>query len=309
MPDMPQSHRPKIGLALGMGGARGWCHIGVLRELDRIGIQPDMIAGASMGAVIGAVYAAGALDGLEAFARSITRQKYLTMLDFRLSEGGLIGGGEIRRTFERLGMPDRIEDLPIPFAAVATRMRDGHEHWFREGPLAPAIRASAAMPGVISPHLVDGERYLDGGLVNPVPTSAVRAMGADVLIAVNPTAKLHGRLWNDDPRPQGSILGAWRERLANAPGIFGQPPDPERPATPSYFETVVVSFDVMIEQVLRGRLAAEPPSILLNADLSDVMTILEFDRAAEAIDEGARVTRANESFLRAVTGLDARGPA
>ncbi len=296
--------RPKVGLALGMGGARGWCHIGVLRELERIGIRPDFIAGASMGAVVGAVYAAGALDGLEEWARSITRQKYLMMLDFSLMEGGLIGGAEIQRTFDRLGMPERIEDLPIPFACVAANMRTGHEHWFREGGLAPAIRASAAMPGVLSPHLVNGERYLDGGLVNPVPTSLVRAMGADVVIAVNPTAKLHGRLWNDAPKKPGSILAAWRDRIAGLPGFFTGA-NTDGPAAPSYFETVVVSFDVMIEQVLRARLAGEPPHVLLNADLSDVMTILEFDRASVAIEEGERIARAQEGYLRAVAGLDA----
>lgn len=299
---MAQS-RPKIGLALGMGGARGWAHIGVLRELERMGIRPDAVAGCSMGAVVGAVYAAGALDRLEDWARSISRQKYLTMLDFRFSEGGLIGGAEIARTFDRLGIPARIEDLPIPFACVAAHMQTGKEHWFRDGPLAPAIRASAAMPGVLSPALVEGERYLDGALVNPVPTGLVRAMGADIVIAVNPNAKLHGRLWNDAPRKPGSMLAAWRDRLAQMSGLFGGGEDEAR-AVPSYFETVVVSFDVMIEQVVRSRLAGDPPNVLLNADLAERMTILEFDRAGEAIEEGHRIARAHESYLRAVTGLD-----
>lgn len=288
--------KPRLGLALGSGGARGWCHIGVLRALEERGIRPDVIAGTSMGAAVGAAYAGGKLDALEDWAVSLTRSKYLNLLDLRLNSGGLIGGGELRKVLARIGVPEQFEDLAIPMTVIACEMRTGRERWFRSGDLAGAVRASAAIPGVLSPHPIDGAWMLDGGLVNPVPVSACRAMGADIVIAVNPNAKLGGTLWKERERQD------WSEVFPKVQEWFPALPDILRseeagPVEPSYFEVVNTALDVLMEQVLRSRLAGDPPHLLLNADLVARMTVMEFDRAAEAIEDGRRMVRVNEAAL------------
>lgn len=288
--------RPKLGLALGSGGARGWCHIGVLRALEERGLKPDVIAGTSMGAAVGAAYAGGKLDELEGWATSLTRGKYINLLDLRLSSGGLIGGGELRKVLSRIGVPETFEDLAIPMVAVACEMRTGREHWFTSGDLADAVRASSAIPGVLSPHCVDGAWMLDGGMVNPVPVSACRALGAEIIIAVNPNAKLGGTFWKEREREDWSeIFPKVQEWFPNLPEILMA--GDKGPAEPSYFEVVNTALDVLIEQVLRSRLAGDPPHLLLNADLVGKVTVMEFDRAAEAIEDGKRMVRVNAAAL------------
>lgn len=289
-------NRPKLGLALGAGGARGWCHIGVIRALEERGLKPDVIAGASMGAAVGAAYAGGKLDALEEWAVTLTRARYLRLLDIRLNSGGLIGGGELREVLARIGVPERFEDLTIPLTVVACEMRTGAERWFQSGVLADAVRGSAAVPGVLSPHAVEGDWMLDGGLVNPVPVSACRAMGADVVIAVDPNAKRGGAVWTERDRQD------WSELFPKAQDWFPALPDILRqeergPAQPSYAEVVSTAIEIMIDRILRARLAGDPPDLLMNADLAADMTIMEFDRAAEAIEDGKRMVRVNAAAL------------
>src|ERR1700686_892665 len=177
--------RPVIGLALGGGAARGFAHIGIVRTLIAHGIVPDVVVGTSIGAVIGGAYAAGHLDTLEEWARSLQPRNILSYLDIRLNGSGLIGGDKLASQLEAAIGPTLIEDLPVKFATVATEVRTGHEIWLTHGRMVDAMRASYALPGIFSPVLI-GDRWLvDGALVNPVPVSAARALGAEIVIAAN----------------------------------------------------------------------------------------------------------------------------
>ena len=177
--------RPVIGLALGGGAARGFAHIGIVRTLVAHGIVPNVVVGTSIGAVVGGAYAAGHLDTLEEWARSLQPRNILGYLDIRLNGSGLIGGDKLAAQLEAAIGQTLIEDLPLKFATVATEVRTGHEIWLTHGRMVDAMRASYALPGIFSPVLV-GDRWLvDGALVNPVPVSAARALGAEIVIAAN----------------------------------------------------------------------------------------------------------------------------
>ena len=189
---------PRVGLALGSGAARGWSHIGVIEALAEAGIEPDVVCGCSIGALVGAAYVAGELPALKDFAQSLTWREIARMLDVRLSGGGLIGGQEIVAFLRKLKISAPIARYGKPFAAVATDLQTGREIWLREGPIEEAVRASVSIPGILSPAR-HGDRWLvDGGLVNPVPVSVCRALGADVVIAVNLNGDLVGRHIVDD---------------------------------------------------------------------------------------------------------------
>src|ERR1700678_3659928 len=181
----PKKARPKIGVVLGGGVARGWAHIGALRELISLGITPDIVAGASIGAVVGGCFAADRLDTLEAFARSLTKRTVFSLLDISFNGGGLIGGDRLRARLNAAMGPLRIEELPIPFVCVATEIGTGHEIWLKRGPLVEAMCASYALPGVFEPVRMGGRWLFDGAIVNPVPVSVARAFGADIVIALN----------------------------------------------------------------------------------------------------------------------------
>jgi len=303
--------KPVVGLALGAGGARGWCHVGVLRGLAELGIEPRIIAGASMGALVGAVHAAGRLDRLEAWARALTRIRFARLLDIHPASGGLVEARGVETLFRTLDMPALVEELPIPFATVATDMVSGREIWLRAGSLYDAVRASIALPGVISPHLVGGRWLLDGGLTNPVPVSLCRALGAEMIIAVNPDAWLGGTLRNGDHARAGAVDSPregplFEEILARLPGplrgFLGRSEAIRgRPAPPRYLDVVATSIHVMADQITRARLAGEPPHVLLNANLAAI-SVLEFYRASEAIDEGVRMVAAQRRTLLAAVG-------
>ena len=190
----------RIGLALGSGSARGWAHIGVIRALSEMGIQPEIVAGTSIGALVGAAYASNQLDMLENWVVSLTWKDILNVVDLSLVSGGLIQGEKLFQ-FARDHLNDPlIESMPRQFGAVATELNTGREMWFRDGPLMEGIRASIALPGVFTPVRLKGRWLVDGGLANPVPVSLCRAMGADVVIAVNLNGDIvgkHGRRRTD----------------------------------------------------------------------------------------------------------------
>lgn len=291
-----------LGLALGSGGARGWCHIGVLRELERQGVQPAMVAGCSMGALVGAAWAAGRLDALEDWARGLNSTSFMAMIDLRLDRSGLMRGAAILEMLRDLGLPETIEELEFPFIAVATDMQTGREVWLREGSLADAVRASISLPAILRPHRIDGRWLLDGGLINPVPVSAARALGARRILSVNPNDKGGGPLWEPS---EGRLRSALQ-----APELLDKLPDPLRkllperdtgPVDPTYFDVVSASIDVLTEFLRKSREAADPADLSLAANLTDMST-LEFYRAGHAIEEGARITRAAAD---AVAGLTA----
>lgn len=181
---MPSAPNRKIGIALGSGVARGWAHIGVLKVLLREGIQPDVISGTSIGALVGAAYAANRLAEIEDFARSLTRARMFNLMDLKFGGSGIFSGNKLARKLEEKLGNLQIENLEKTFVAVASELYGGHEVWMREGPLIDAVRASYALPGIFEPRNIDGRWLIDGALVNPVPVSVCRALGARTIIGV-----------------------------------------------------------------------------------------------------------------------------
>ncbi|MGD9867242.1 MAG: patatin-like phospholipase family protein, partial [Hyphomicrobiales bacterium] len=175
--------KPKIGIALGGGAARGWAHIGVLKALAEAGIAPDVVAGTSIGAVAGGCYAAGKLDQLEEFALSLNRRKIFGFLDFNFGGSGLISGRRLCGELDSHLKECMIPDLNRRFVAVATELGTGHEIWLSKGRLVPAMHASYALPGIFRPVHLNGRWLIDGAFVNPVPVSVCRALGANIVIA------------------------------------------------------------------------------------------------------------------------------
>lgn len=308
-----------LGLALSMGGARGWAHVGVLRGLERLGIVPEYVAGCSMGALVGAAWAGDRLDALETWAREMTAQAVLFYIDLKLFGGGLVEGREILGISERLDLPERIEDLPRRLSVVATDLATGGEHWFTEGPLADAVRASVAIPAVFSPRRVGDSWLVDGALVDPLPVTGCRRMGARRVIAVNANATLGKPLWQ--PRPQTAMAAGMLSRVIR-PDILpagirswaglpaeadpAEPVAPEPPALcdPGYYDVVMTTIDILCEGVLKHRLDLDPPDLLIDLDLRHV-GILELHRAAEAIDAGAAAVEANADAILALIAEDA----
>lgn len=208
--------KPRLAIAFGSGSARGWAHIGVLRALQQEGIVPDIVCGTSIGAFVGAVHASGELDALEGWVRGLTRRDVLGFFDVSLATGGLIKGDKLLGFAARLFLDETFDQLERPFACVATDLASGREVWLREGKVRDAVRASIALPGLLAPQLLD-ERYLvDGGLVNPVPVSLCRALGADLVIAVElawmRSACARGARWRLRRPPPGARRWAagWR---------------------------------------------------------------------------------------------------
>ena len=184
---------PKIGLALGSGSARGWSHIGVIRGLQEANIGIDVVCGSSMGALVGGAFAAGQLDRMEQMIRSLAWSDFLQFMEVPIPRSGLIDGDKIA-TYLRSRLSDvNIENLAMPFAAVATDLTSGQEVWIQQGSIIDAIRASIAMPGMFTPLKRDGLLLVDGGLVNPVPVSLCRALGAHIVIGVNPNTDIKVR--------------------------------------------------------------------------------------------------------------------
>lgn len=282
--------RGKLGIALGGGAARGWAHIGVLRALAQAGIRPDIIAGTSIGAVVGGCHAAGRLDELEGFARDLTRRKVFGFLDFNLSGSALISGQKlVQRLHRHIGGVD-IETLPQRFVAVATEIGSGHETWLSRGSLIDAMQASYAIPGIFKPVKV-GRRWLfDGALVNPVPVSVCRALGARYVIAVNLNTDLYGRdavvvdagLAGDpveiEEAPPAVEGGAARSLIRRQ--LLG-----DGGSAPGISTVMVDAFNIVQDRIARSRLAGDPPDSMISPRLAG-LGMLDFHRADELIQRG-----------------------
>jgi NTE family protein len=270
------TRKRRIGLALGSGSARGWAHIGVIHALEAANIRPDVVAGTSIGALVGAAYALGKLEALEAWVRALRARDVIGFLDVGL-RGGLIKGERLMAALRGGGADLPIEDLAMPFAAVATELMTGEEIWLRTGSTLDAVRASIALPGFFPPVTREGSLLVDGGLVNPVPISLARAMGADVIIAVDLSSDVLGKRL----RPgRGGLVTDWMR----AHGI--KPPAHANEA-PSPVDIFITSMQVMQTRIGRSRIAEDPPNVLVAPRVSQ-LGLLDFHRAAEAIDEGRR---------------------
>lgn len=304
---------PRIGLALGGGIARGWAHIGVLRRLDEIGLVPDLVCGTSMGALVGAFYLAGKLDELERLVRTLTRFRMMRMLDFMAPHNGLIGGKRLFREMEKLVGELHIEDLPKPFAAVAAELATGHEIWLTRGHMLDAVRASISLPGVFKPVKRDGRWMIDGALVNPVPVSVCRAMGARMVIAVNLSGDTMGGVPNIERRHRNGENGHAfydGDERRHADGANLGPAVRRLLETeqeePNFFSTMSSSFTILLDRITRSRLAGDPPDVAVAPRVGHI-GLFDFHRAEEAIAEGARAIDRIVPVLIEVMGVFGMG--
>lgn len=299
------SPRPRIGLALGGGSARGWAHIGVIRALQDAGVEPDIVCGTSIGALVGAAYVDGELDQLETWVRSLRLQTVVSFLDFSLG-GGLIKGDKLIEFFRSHFVDRDIRELARPFGAVATDLQRGREVWLREGSVSEAVRASIALPGLFTPVRRDSSWLVDGGLVNPVPVSLCRAMGADIVIAVDLNADLLGRHLKPKParaptrqassEPE-TLADMVMARIQTGMSQLGINPSDE-PKPPAMLDVLASSINIMQVLITRSRLAGEPADVLVTPMLAH-LELMEFHRASVAIEAGRRAAETVLPQLRA----------
>ena len=306
--------KPRIAIALGSGSARGWAHIGVIQGLKAMGIEPDIVAGSSVGALVGAAYAADQIDRLEDWTRKLNWKGILKYLDPSLLGGGFIEGEKLSGLVAEYVKDLDFEALPRRLGVVATELETGREIWFREGSVMEAVRASISLPGLFTPMLHEGRWLVDGGLANPVPVSLCRAMGADLVIAVNLNGDLLGRYFRrTDRKPEDEDTegeGLFWERIAEQvksslntrkdlifSRLFGEGKD-----TPGLYEVLASSINIMQDRITRSRMAGDPPDIILTPRLSH-LGLMEFDRAAMAIEEGhASVQRMRPALEEMMAG-------
>lgn len=297
---MSAPRKPVVGLALGGGSARGWAHIGVIEALEESGVRPDLVCGTSVGALVGAAYAAGELERFAEWVRAMRVKDVVTLMDVGLT-GGVIKGDRLME-YVRATFVDRpIEELPMPFAAVATALHSGAEVWLRSGSTVDAVRASIALPGLFAPARRDGAMLVDGGLVNPVPVSLARAMGADLVIAVDLSSDLLGRHLRAESvieEAAPSQVGEWLRRLQESVGMRAGAATAE-PRAPSMLDVVASSLNIMQVRIGRSRMAGDPPDVLVAPRLA-YLGLLDFHRAEEAIEAGRRAAEASLPGLRAL---------
>ena len=303
---MIRGKRPdvSIGLALGSGSSRGWSHIGILRALAEIGIEPDLVCGSSVGAIVGASYAAGNLDRLERWVESLTRTAVARFLDLNLSLSGFVDAPRLRSFFAECVCAEdvRIEQLAKPFATVSTDLETGREIWFTEGSVLDAVWASISLPGLFPPIRNQGKWLVDGGLVNPVPVSICRALGADVVIAVNLNGAIVGRHFihrdksTADDMQAVSLISTVRKTVRSySASLFGSSGADD--AAPGLFDAITGSINIVQDRITRSRMAGDPPDMILAPRLSHI-GLMEFYRAREAIQEGRECVRRMHPEIR-----------
>jgi len=311
-PERKTPPKPSVGLALGGGAARGFAHIGVLQVLAKHGIEPDIIVGTSIGAVVGACYAHGKLPEVETWARSLTARGVLGYLDVSLGGSGLIGGDRLATRLEDTLGDVLIEDLPKRYACIATELGTGHEIWLTHGRAVDAVRASYALPGIFTPVRLGGRWLVDGALVNPVPVSAARALGARLVIAVNLNTDLLGRggtianHGSDDE--DARLLNELRARPEGLRRILS----PEfllkrqligSKRSPNITGVMADAFNIMQDRVTRSRLAGDPPDVMISPRLGQI-GLFEFHRAQETIEVGIHAAeRSIDDVVEAIAAL------
>ena len=303
------STKLNIGLALGSGSSRGWSHIGIINELSKLGINPSIVCGTSVGAMVGAAYVTGNIEKLETWACSLTKFDVARFLDINTSMTGFVNTERFHDYLNEniAGDEDVIEDLSKVYAAVSTDLETGREVWLKKGSLILAVWASMSMPGLFPAIRHDNRWLVDGGLVNPVPVSVCRALGADIVIAVNLNGDIVGKRFNKSvKKPErvnngkeglgGKISGLVREYTNLA---FFEPEDEKQP--PGLLDAIAASVNITQDRITRSRLAGEPPDIIFSPKLSDV-GLLELYRAEEAITEGRKCVQRKMSEIEYVLG-------
>ncbi len=298
------SKKVKLGLALGSGAARGWAHIGVIQQLQRIGIEPDIVCGTSIGALVGAAYMAGNVDKLEQWVRQLDKLQTARYFSINRSLKGFVNKERLHQFLHDYVVKDDqlIEGFTKPFATVATDLTTGREIWNTEGKVIDAVWSSIALPGLF-PAIKHHDRWLiDGGLVNPVPVSLCRALGADVVIAVNLNSDIVGKHFRAEPpveKSESASPSSLTERFTDMVADYTTnlfKTDKNKDEAPDLMDAIAASINITQDRITRSRMAGDPPEIILSPRLSQV-GILEFYRAAEAIEEGvASVERHQRDF-------------
>lgn len=286
----PDGESQKLALALGGGAARGWAHIGVLRALDEAGIEIAMIAGTSIGALVGGCYLAGKLDELEAFARSLTRRRMFNLVDITFRGSGLLGGMKLDSRLREHLDDVMLENLSRPFVAVCTELHTGHEIWISSGPLIDAMRASYALPGVFEPVRWQGRVLVDGALVNPVPVSVCRAYEQRLVLAVNLHYDQFGRaavIKNAQAQQKFKQSATTTGEKENRLGITG---------------VMMEAFNIIQDRISRARMAGDPPDLSIMPTIG-LIGLADFHRAAEAIDIGYIETIKRIEDIRRLQGI------
>jgi NTE family protein len=310
--DEHKQHKPKIGLALGSGSARGWAHIGVIRALAEQGVEPDIITGCSIGSLVGAAYAKGELDKLEDWVRQLQWREIVDLMDISFLGGGFLKGDKVTEFILKQTEDVNIEELDTPFGTITTDFDSGREVWLQKGSLLDAVRASIALPGLFTPVEREGRWHVDGGLVNPVPISLCRAMGAEIVIAVN----LNGDVVGKHRREKDKAIAHARQQESEAEmqlwdrfvGLFKNSVQSKKEEwltellgsnkdMPGMFEVLAGSINIMQDRITRSRMAGDPAEVTLTPRLAHI-GMLEFDRADEVIAEG------NACVQRMQTTLD-----
>lgn len=298
--------RSIIGIALGGGAARGWAHIGVLKTLIEAGLEPDIVAGTSIGAVAGACYVTGRLGALEDFAGGLTRRRVFGFLDFNFTGSGLITGQRLSSRLETHLQDVTIESLERRFVAVATELGTGHEVWLNKGSLVNALRASFALPGIFRPIKINGRWLIDGALVNPIPVSVCRALGARLVIAVNLNSDVIGRgsIIHDQEAYAEPIVPTEDAQLPGSNGraaihllhrqIFGR-----SGGGPGISAVMMDAINITQDRIARSRLAGDPPDVTI-APKVGAIGLFDFHRAREAMAQGAKATEKQIDEIKAL---------
>ncbi|MCG6169369.1 patatin-like phospholipase RssA [Leptospira sanjuanensis] len=287
--------RKKVGLALGSGSARGWSHIGVIRVLESYGWKPDIICGTSIGSLVGAFYAADKLDRLEEWVQTLEWKDILGFMDISFG-GGILGGRKLFDFFEKEFKDLKFDHLTKKFGAIATDIDNGSEIWLREGSVPEAVRASISLPGIFSPVKREDRWLVDGGLVNPVPVSLCKAMGAEFVIAVDLNQDLLDRKEEADEsvakesNRKSFLSHFWGKDLEENLGK-------EKDEKPGMIEVMSKSINVMQIRITRSRMAGDPPDVTIAPRLRNI-GLMEFHRAQECIEEGKRAAELLAGFLK-----------
>lgn len=284
--------KQKVALVLGSGGARGTAHIGVIRALEKQGYEITSISGTSMGALVGGIYAAGKLDEYELWLRSLSKMDIFNLVDFTLSTNGIIKAHRVLKEIQKFIPDHKIEDLPIKFAAVATDLKLKKEVVITEGSLFEAIRASISIPMVITPLRKNDTLFVDGGVLNPVPTNRVARQKGDILIAVNVNSLIQPV---KEPKIDNPHIGYF-EKLTNGKlnefqkkltSLFPANTHKKENAGVGYFNLISETSSLMLAQISKLTLEISPPDILIEVSRQSYGTF-DFYRAEEIIETGRK---------------------
>ena len=296
----------KIGIALGSGSSRGWSHIGVFHALAELGIEPDVVCGTSVGALIGAAYVTNRMDKLEQWVSSITKFEIARFYEINARLNGFVNKERFHQFLTEYVVDDDalIEDQPRLYASVATDLESGREVWMSKGPMIEAVWSSISLPGLF-PAIRNDDRWLvDGGLVNPVPVSVCRALGADIVIAVNLNGDIVGKHFKQpqaEDRPKPGVVGRITDLVMDyTESVFSA--RKEQYEAPGLFEAIAGSVNITQDRITRSRMAGDPPDILLSPKLSHI-GLLDFHRAKEAMKEGRDCVRRMSPEIRYVLGI------